>query len=110
MKAPDFVRSVLEYQGYPLVADDLEREVFVTPYPAAHSGPGGYVVTIGGTPPRAVVLVIGDDCWIDLPQALIAFVFPGVRHRVQWLNPFNGSPRQQQMRSEIIKLLRAVGR
>ena len=57
-------RQICRLRGWPDLAaippDELTRELYVTAFPGAY-GTAGHVVTLNGSPPRFVAVVLGDS-------------------------------------------------
>jgi hypothetical protein len=107
VESRSFQRAIFEYLGVRYSADDLTRPVFVTPYEGAY-GCAGYVISVNGTPPRTVLLVIGSEDWLRPDDCLMCFVFPDPRNRLRWLQPYTGGP-HWEVRRAVVHLLHDHG-
>jgi hypothetical protein len=103
VQAPAFVQVVFDYLRINWTEDDLTRPVSITPYAGAY-GRAGYVITVNGTPPRVVLMVIGSELWRSLDHALMCFVFPKPRTQLRWLQPYAGGS-QWLVRKAVVGLL-----
>jgi hypothetical protein len=66
MKSASYVKWAFGLFGYKPIPDDLDREIFVTPFNGAY-GIAGHIITIEGSPPRTTVAVLRGT------QDMIAF-------------------------------------